>query len=166
MKRLVNTDRNITWLPPGGVGHLYVTDRLPLPEQCASAFGFVFSGDQVLLTRLRKRDWDIPGGSIEPGETPEKAAIREIWEETYAEAQIVELIGIQELHLLEPKPPKWGWPFPISCQIYYLCRLVELRPFERNHESIERSLFPIDKARRFPTMGGHDVLFEEAVKRL
>ncbi len=39
--------------------------------------------DQVLL--IKRRDipvWVLPGGGIEPGESPEKAAIREVGEET------------------------------------------------------------------------------------
>ncbi len=156
MKELIQIDRNIPWVPKPGEGRLYITDEIPPPEQCATAFGFVFVEERILLTRLRDRDWDIPGGMIDPGETPERAAIREVWEETYARADIVEPIGIQELELFGPKPVGYRWPYPISVQVYYLCRLVELCVFTANPESIERGLFTPEEARSIPTMKNHD----------
>jgi len=45
-----------------------------------------FRGDQVLLiergTAPRKGEWSIPGGRIEPGESAQEAALRELYEET------------------------------------------------------------------------------------
>ncbi len=38
---------------------------------------------RLLLVRERVRDcWELPGGGIEPGESPRAAAARELWEET------------------------------------------------------------------------------------
>jgi 8-oxo-dGTP diphosphatase len=49
--------------------------------------GLLRVGGSLLL--LRRRDgrylggqWDIPGGTVEPGERPQDAAVRECWEET------------------------------------------------------------------------------------
>jgi len=84
MKKHVKTVNNLPWLPKPSEASLYLTDELPPKEQCATAAGFVFSGEQLLLTRLRDRDWDLPGGIIDTSETPEEAAIREVWEETFA----------------------------------------------------------------------------------
>ncbi len=35
-----------------------------------------------LLTSHKERGWEFPGGKIEPGEKPEQAALREVFEET------------------------------------------------------------------------------------
>lgn len=38
---------------------------------------------RLLMVRVRGRDcWELPGGTIEPGETPRRAAARELWEES------------------------------------------------------------------------------------
>lgn len=38
--------------------------------------------DKWLLTSHKQRGWEFPGGKIEKGETPEQAAVREVFEET------------------------------------------------------------------------------------
>jgi 8-oxo-dGTP diphosphatase len=166
LKRIIKTDHSMPWLPKPGECRLYITDELPAREQCSTAFGFVFADENILLTRLRKRNWDIPGGVIDPGETPQAAAVREVWEETYARVEVVELIGIQEIEGFGPKPPGYRWPYPISVQVYFLCRLVELSPFEENVESIERQFFNPKEARLVPTMQNHDLIYEEGLRRM
>jgi 8-oxo-dGTP diphosphatase len=166
MRTLIRTVTDIPWMPQLHEGRLYITDELPARETCGSAFGFVFQGEDVLLTRLYERDWDIPGGVIDSGETPAAAAIREVWEETAARVEIIELIGIQELEILGPRPAGHRWPYPISVQVYYLCRLIELCPFVANSESSERGFIAPKIARRTPTMVNHDLIYEEALRRI
>lgn len=43
----------------------------------------------------------FPGGRLEPGETPEQAAIRETVEELLVEPEQIKLIGLMDLHLSE-----------------------------------------------------------------
>jgi 8-oxo-dGTP pyrophosphatase MutT (NUDIX family) len=164
MKRLVKTERNVAALR-GGEARLYVADEPPPVELCGTAFGFVFEADELLLTRLRRRDWDLPGGVIEPGETPEQAAVREVWEETYARVEIIDVIGFQELEVFFPKPPDYRWSYPLSVQVHYRCRLLELAPFEANEESIERGFFAPDRVRVVPTMQGQLAVYEEGLAR-
>lgn len=47
-----------------------------------AAGGFVTDPDGRLLVFFRRGSWDMPKGKIDPGETPEQAALREVEEET------------------------------------------------------------------------------------
>ena len=69
-----------------------------------SAGGLVidFSGTQgLLIGRFDQKDssrtkllWSLPKGHIEPGETPQEAAIREVMEETGIESSIERELGV------------------------------------------------------------------------
>lgn len=61
------------------------------------AGGLIFDAHgQVLLIRENygRRYYGLPGGAVEPGETPEQAAVREIYEETGVRARVRRLVGI------------------------------------------------------------------------
>jgi ADP-ribose pyrophosphatase YjhB (NUDIX family) len=47
-----------------------------------AAGGYVTNANQELLVFFRRGSWDMPKGKIDPGETPEAAAVREVQEET------------------------------------------------------------------------------------
>src|SRR6185295_299752 len=39
-------------------------------------------GGRILIQRTRHGTWSLPAGAIEPGESPARAAVREVYEET------------------------------------------------------------------------------------
>lgn len=47
-----------------------------------AAGGYVQNAQDELLVFYRRGSWDMPKGKIDPGETPEQAALREVQEET------------------------------------------------------------------------------------
>ncbi len=59
-----------------------------------SAFAIILHSNQILLVKARdKSNWQLPGGRIEPGETPIQAVAREVHEETGLKAQVGRLTG-------------------------------------------------------------------------
>jgi len=69
---------------------------LPNLIHCAAAI--CIRGEHVLLIRRgqapRAGEWSIPGGRIEPGESPAAAALRELTEETGVTATLHSLIEV------------------------------------------------------------------------
>lgn len=64
--------------------------------------------------------WEVPGGKLEFGETPEQAIVREILEETGCTVQVRKLIPYTDVGTLE-------YPDKIQHTVvfYYICELVE-----------------------------------------
>jgi phosphohistidine phosphatase len=61
-----------------------------IPQVCVVPFRW--EGDQLelcLITSLRKQRWIFPKGIIEPGETPDQAALKEAREEAGLRGQVV-----------------------------------------------------------------------------
>ena len=52
------------------------------------------SEGRFLMVKHVSRAWEMPGGRVEPGESPEEAAKREFREETGLEIEPVKLVGI------------------------------------------------------------------------
>lgn len=67
------------------------------------AGGVVLFEGRVVLRRTAKGNLNFPKGKIEPGESPEQAAAREVHEETGLIAVAIEPLGTLEL-LYVPKP--------------------------------------------------------------
>jgi 8-oxo-dGTP pyrophosphatase MutT (NUDIX family) len=86
----------------------------------ASAGGIVFDGDKLLLLRKSALgEVVLPKGHIEPGETAERAALRETLEETgYTKLEVLADLGALQAQF----PFKGDWY--IRTEHYFVMRLI------------------------------------------
>ncbi len=63
-------------------------------EKITLAGCVIFKDNSILLLKRIEKDWyELPGGKIESGETPEEAATRELKEELLIDVEIVRKLG-------------------------------------------------------------------------
>ncbi|MEX5727591.1 putative (di)nucleoside polyphosphate hydrolase [Rhodovulum iodosum] len=73
--------------------------------------------------------WQMPQGGIDAGETPEAAALRELWEETGVSADLVEVVGRTSDWVHYDLPPDllgklWKGRYRGQKQIWFLMRFL------------------------------------------
>ncbi|HET7682752.1 MAG TPA: NUDIX domain-containing protein [Marmoricola sp.] len=83
--------------------------HLPLRRQRLAAKALVRRGDRVLLARLSSYavetgSWTLPGGGVDHGESPERALVREVEEETGLRATVGALLGVNDKHITGNAP--------------------------------------------------------------
>jgi len=89
--------------------------------------------DRVLLVKTtynRAHPWGVPGGSLEYGETPEDAVVREVWEETSLKVEIDRFLFVKT------------W-IPDRVGMYYICH-IEDGEFTPSEEVSEFGYFSLD----------------------
>ncbi|MEL4359395.1 MULTISPECIES: NUDIX hydrolase [unclassified Luteococcus] len=84
-------------------------DELPVENQRIAAYAVVRSSRGVLGTECSEKTavpglWQLPGGGLNPGESPSEALIREVAEETGQEVRINRLIDLQSDHWVGRAP--------------------------------------------------------------
>lgn len=149
-ERILQVKQNLSWLPQPNESRIVLSSHLPPREMIATALVLAFESDRLLQTHLVARGWDIVGGHIEPGESPEEAARREAYEEAGARLRELHLLGYQQLRLLGPQPASYRYTYPESYQVFYWARIEALDEFTPTAEARERALFAPDEARNLP----------------
>ena len=90
-------------LGPEGPG-LTEAERLGVdPHQRVAAYAVVVAGDDCSLTQLADHTgapgrWNLPGGGLDPGESPTEAVVREVAEETGQVVDRVRLVDVMTQH--------------------------------------------------------------------
>lgn len=119
----------LTWIP---------TDVKPDPKKVTSVHGYCFDGDKVLLVDVAGRGFNIPGGHVEDGESPEEAFHREALEEGCVRGVIHYLGMIEVSHEENPQyDPNGKYPL-IGYQLFYRMDISDCLPFSRENETLSR----------------------------
>lgn len=106
-------------LPPAEVRAKLAAEPIPLtPKLGADAAIFDAEGRMLLMLRADNRKWCLPCGFVEPGESPEQAAIREAREETGLDVEVLELVGV----FTRLPTPEYGTFTLVG--VVYLCHVV------------------------------------------
>lgn len=107
------------WKPGGNL-----TRFKPLTQ----AYGICFTKNGRVLIVKDAKDWLLPGGTIEKGETPEQALIRELDEEANIDALCCKPLGAQELHYPQNQNKKIGTKFYQSRWVAVISRIKKRAP--------------------------------------
>lgn len=83
--------------------------EVAVPHQRVAAYAVVTSSRGVLMTQFSDQtgapgQWGLPGGGLEDLEAPERAVVREVWEESGQAIEGIELALIQTRHWVGRAP--------------------------------------------------------------
>ncbi len=162
----LGTGYNISWLPQPNEISLILDDVLPPRELITSALALAFHKGNFLMTNLHDRGWDIPGGHIEPGETPEETMRREVMEEAAVELRPVRLLGYQRIRLLGDVPTDYRYPHPDSYQVFYIGTVAKVLSFTPTVEAGDRTFFPLAEARQQRWVQDNQLMFDAAYQMI
>lgn len=116
------------------------------PRSAAMKYAVIvarYRGKWILCRHKERTTWEIPGGHLEANETPDQAAIRELWEETgTVKAKITRICcyGVQDYGMLYFAEVKELSPIPETSEIGEIDFFDSL-PEELTYPHIQPALF-------------------------
>jgi len=133
--------------------------KTPLRREFSAGGVVIKDKKEVLLIKNPSNVWTFPKGHIEPGETKEQAAIREVKEETNIDAQIVDYLGEISYFFT------WGGVKIYKTVYFFLMRYIAGIPVP-SWEVKDARFFPFERAKKLLKYKGDKVIFERALEKL
>ncbi|MGG5741787.1 MULTISPECIES: NUDIX hydrolase [Bacillus cereus group] len=91
------------------------------------------------MVKIKDQGFNMPGGHIEKGETPEQTLLREAMEEGYVTGNTSFLVFIKVSHEENSKyDPNGKYPL-IGYQLFYQMNVTECLPFKSNMPNLGRT---------------------------
>ncbi len=117
------------------------------PSHAAATITLNEDKTQILLQKREDfRIWTIPGGGLDPGETPAEAAVRETFEETGYHVTVDRFVG------------KYHRPQMNSIRHIYQARVIGGTPITRGPETRAVGWFPLDDLPRSLSKHIHEMI--------
>lgn len=114
-----------------------------LVREVVGALAFHPDGERILLVKasrgFTKGMWNIPGGFVSYGESPEEGMVREMKEETNVDLRLEKLLGVFT--------QKFGSPYYMRGHMY-LARALTVDLALQEDEIADAQWFPLAEARR------------------
>ncbi len=124
------------------------TDKISENLIVSSCMVCVFNKNGEVLLSKPARGWGLPGGHLEPGETPEECAKREVYEETLVNIENLRLIGTWKIEKVFESEQNRKYPAKTQ-QLLFVASLDRVDEFVPSHESSDRKLVPIDEIEQY-----------------
>ena len=160
---IIRVDHDVDFAPKPNSVSLVLSSERPPDRVITSAFGFVFSEGRLLMTRIRERGWDIPGGHLRSGETAEQAMCREVLEETGMIVKPVRQFGYQHIRIEGEVPDNYRYPTPDGYQVFFVAQLLRDDGFRPTEEAAGWRYFPLDEVRALEWTARNPELFHTEV---
>jgi 8-oxo-dGTP pyrophosphatase MutT (NUDIX family) len=145
----------------------------PVVRQRLAAYGIVLSSRGVLATQFSDLTavpglWGLPGGGIDPGESPNQALIREVAEETGQDPDISHLLDVQTDHWIGRSPAKVVEDFHAVRIIYAASCAVPSDPIvnDSGGTTADASWVPLDRWSQVAWASGARALLDRHLRDL
>lgn len=119
----------LTWLPDYNIKD---------EDVVTSVHAICIQNNKIVLSKIKNRGFNYPGGHVEKGESLEEAIHREVYEEAYIKGDIT-YIGAIEVDHKDDQHFKMNGKYPVvGYQAFYRMDVKRCDPFLRENESLAR----------------------------
>ncbi|WP_207455403.1 NUDIX hydrolase [Herbiconiux sp. SYSU D00978] len=118
------------------------------------AYAVIVDDGRILLTHwVGGRAWTLPGGGVEPGESPADAAEREVFEETGHTVELLRVLGVDNYVIpAERRMSREGVPLNAVRVVYEGAITGGTLTNEKSGSSDEARWFPIEELAELPLL--------------